>query len=235
MVEVVVPYGGACAFRARALEWTTERLAYACRLATARPGPWSKGAALWPAIRESPADVIALHDADVWTPLLDTAVMAVRDLGFAWARPHAEVYRLSRDGTAALLAGGDWRDQPLERPAYRGMSGGGIVVARREVLLDCPVDPRFIGRGGSDESHAMALWRLHGPPWEGEAPLVHLWHPAQARTTRRYGARESWALRNRYVRACHDPAMMLSLLTEAHVALQPAVAEAVDRPAVGLG
>lgn len=169
--------------------------------------------------------VVVVADADVWCDGISAAVAAV-EAGAPWAIPHDLVHRLSETGTAAVLAGAHWRGQPVCQQPYPGVMGGGIVVARRETLLEAPLDPRFVGWGQEDESWAVALTALAGPPWRGAAPLLHLWHPPQPRLDRRRGSTGGWNLRRRYLRARRDPAAMRQLLDEARHALhspEPAV------------
>ena len=71
---------------------------------------------------------------------------AVED-GAPWAIPHQNVHRLTREATEAVLGGAQPDRQPLEQRAYRGIEGGGILVARREVMLSTPMDPAFTGWG----------------------------------------------------------------------------------------
>lgn len=216
---MVVPFRGGCSYRERAWRWV--RGAYAVtypdwRITEARApeGPWVKALAVTPAIEASEAEIIVQADADCFTDGLADAVQAVED-GAGWAAPHRKVYRLSEEGTEALLAGEDWRRQKLTQRPYQGFLGGGIVVARRDALEVAPLDRRFVAWGSEDESHAFALNCLFGKPWRGKADLVHLFHPPQERETRRWGSRESWALRQRYFDARRDPAAMRALLEEA--------------------
>lgn len=95
------------------------------------------------------------------------------------------------------------------------MPGGGMIVARRETLLEVPLDSRYVGWGQEDESHALALNCLAGMPWRGDAHLIHLWHPPAKRQTRRKGSRRSWELFKRYRAAASDPVAMRALLKEA--------------------
>ena len=227
-VEIIVPFYGAGADRTIALDWVSSRWPYAHRIAPdAGELPHSKGRALWPAVRDSDADIIVLHDADVWCPGLPEAVQAVID-GHAWAVPHDRVHRLSQDGTARLLeategwsreplmaAGVDWRRLPLAQPPYQGVLGGGILVASRSVLLEAPVDGRFLDWGQEDEAHGIALHCLHGRAWRGDADLMHLWHPPQPRMSRRVGTRAGYELCSRYRAARRDPVKMRALVAEA--------------------
>jgi hypothetical protein len=180
--------------------------------------PFNKALTVMPAIERSSAEIIVVHDADVWTPGLPDAVKAVED-GAAWAIPHWKVLRLTEGATHCITMGSEPPDEMLDRPAYVGIAGGGIVVSRRDTLLEIPLDPRFTTWGQEDESWAMALWCLLGEPWRGEAVLMHLWHPLEARQSRRKGSDSGWRLRNRYARVRHNLPGMRDLLAEAHDAL----------------
>lgn len=168
-----------------------------------------------PVIERSDAEIIVVHDADVWTDGVDGAVTACQN-GAKWAIPHRGVFRLTEEGTHNFLAGQPWKDQPLEQPAYLGIEGGGIVVARRETLLDIPLDPRFVGWGQEDQSWGLALRALLGAPHRVKRPLVHLYHPPQQRLTRSRGSKENWGLRRRYYLARLDPDQMRQLIEEVH-------------------
>lgn len=217
-VAVVVPFRGGCPHREKA--WAFVRRLYAehhpdWRVIEARApdGEWCKGAALGPAIDACEAELVIQADADVWTDGLPAAVEAVES-GMPWAQPHGLVHRLSEEGTVAVLSGEDWWDQPLAQRPYRGVQGGGIVVAMKDVLRAVPVDTRFIGWGQEDMAQAAALETMVGCPWRGSADLIHLWHPPQQRMTRRRGSQEAWVLWKRYSRASQDPAAMQALLAE---------------------
>lgn len=215
-VEIVIPYAAAgCTYRASVLSWLLDKLTGRdVTIANAVPWPWVKASAVMPAVRRSTADVVVLHDADVFTAGLDDAIRAV-ELGAGWAIPHGLVHRLTRESTDRVLAGEAWEGLELERRAYHGVPGGGVLVAPRQRLLDVPMDPRFHGWGQEDESHAMALWTLVGQPWRGESPLVHLWHTPQPRMNRRQGSVAGWQLCERYIAARQDPDRMRALVEEA--------------------
>lgn len=210
--EVVVPFLGGCPHRERALAWLSGRL----ELTLAQGAePWCKARAAMPAIEASSAEIIVIHDADVWSDGLGEAIGAVEE-GAPWAMPHGLVHRLDSDATQAVLAGAEPNPRMrLAREAYRGIFGGGVVVALREVLLDCPLDPRFVGWGQEDESHAAALRTIGGNPWRGKADLYHCFHPPQERLSRRWGSIESRRLRRRYANARRRPDRMRALLSEA--------------------
>jgi hypothetical protein len=216
-VAVVVPWRGGCPERERAWAWVRARYAEHHPdwelIEAPGPDPWCKAAAVIPAIERTTADVVVVADADVWCDELAAAVDAVH-AGEAWAIPHLLVHRLSAAGTAAVVAGAGWRGQDLAEPRYAGLRGGGIVVGHRDLLLSVPLDRRFVGWGQEDESWALALECLLGPPWRGNAPLLHLWHSPQPRMNRRYGSTKSRQLRRRYGRAGLDPSMMRALIEE---------------------
>lgn len=178
-------------------------------------GPWSKGGVIWKAALRSRADILVIADADVWCNSVANAVQAVHD-GALWAAPHVHGYvnRITREGTAAIYGGGDWKQPLLEQ--HRPMPGGGILVLPRLTYLQCPIDPRFLGWGQEDESWHRALCCLIGEPapW-GTDPLHHLWHPTPERLDRRHGSTEGWALSKRYRAAVYDRAAMQSLVEEA--------------------
>jgi hypothetical protein len=172
------------------------------------------------ALELTDADLLVVHDADVWCDALDDAIEAVR-AGAPWAMPHRRVYRLTEDATNAALDGGDLGGPTVEHP-YIGWQGGGIVVLPRTTYRDCPLDPRFAGWGAEDEAWARALVALHGKPWRGRAPLWHLWHPPQPRVSRRMGSESSDALLARYVIAGKRAGPMRTLIEE--VTREPALA-----------
>lgn len=220
-VAVLIPWRGGCWHRAAALGWVLARyVELGCPVVVGNhaEGPWRKALAVRTALERTDADVLVVADADCWSGGVLEAVERV-EAGAAWAVPHRGVYRLTRAGTVAWLAGERWADltdAPLAEAPYRGVEGGGVTVIRREAYERCPLDPRFAGWSGEDEAFGWALRTLYGPPWRpmGYAPCVHLWHPSQERATRARGSRESWDLRKRYARALNDPAAVTALLEE---------------------
>lgn len=182
--------------------------------------PWCKAEAVNPAIERSTADVIVVADADCWTEGLDAAVQQVEQGAASWAVPHLQVCRLDQ-ATSLLVCKGEDVDPSwtfgagLAENPYAGMIGGGVLVGRRDVLLDCPLDHRFVGWGGEDLAWGWALASLWPDWWRGESPLWHLWHPSQPRANRRYGSLESDALRRRYQKARRRPGTMRAIVEEA--------------------
>lgn len=199
-------------------------------------GPWVKALAVTPAVAASRADVIVVADADCWTDGLPAAIDAVA-AGAPWAIPHTGVFRLDEHGTTAVLQGARWDDQPLTQRPYRGIPGGGFVVAHREVIEQVPLDSRFVGWGQEDECWAVALSTLVGAPWRGHEPLIHLYHPSQERLTRRKGSLEGWELRRRYIQARGNAPAMAVLLEEAktHAAIHALESAGHDHPPVPVG
>ena len=147
-VEVIVPYAGDDPDRGRALESIIVSLQYPTVIAHGILDPWCKARTVWAALKRSTADIVILHDADVWCDGLAEAVSAVAD-GRSWAIPHRHVYRLSKDGTDAYLRRQPWKFK-LDQQPYEGMLGGGIIVAQRDVLLRDPDRPQvhWLGTGG---------------------------------------------------------------------------------------
>jgi len=212
MPEVIVPFAGSCPHRVKALDWVRSR--HKWPVVIAQGGcPWVKADAIRPVIEASSADVLVIADADCWTDGLEEAVTAV-ELGAPWAKPHRNVLRLTEKSTRLFMAGEEWSE--LDQPVYRGVAGGGFVAARKETLLDVPMDPRFVGWGQEDIAWAIALHTLAGPAWVGDADLVHLWHPPQERMSRMWGSTGSRRLLRRYVGAKGKPDVMRSLIEEIH-------------------
>lgn len=180
-------------------------------------GPWIKAAAVMPALAASSAEIVIVADADIWCDGLADAVAAVTG-GYPWALPHRMVRRLNEKATAKVLDGRDpaqVRDGELVQRPYIGIAGGGALVARRQLLLEVPLDARFVGWGREDESWGMALETLAGGPRRGSEPLHHLWHPPQDRPTRSKGSPANEALRMKYVKAHGNPDEMRRLLAGA--------------------
>lgn len=221
-VEVIVPWRAGCYWRDRSWAWLEPRWEWPVRVAEFRGGTWVKALATMPAIKESTADIVVVADADVLCDGVYDAISAVEH-GAPWAVPHKWVCRLTAASTWNFKRGRGNID--FEERPYVGVEGGGILVARRETLLDIPLDPRFVGWGQEDESWGIALHHLAGQPWRGGAQLFHLWHPSQERWTRTRGSVDGWALRRRYFKARFQDGAMRALIEEAQDALAPAYAD----------
>jgi hypothetical protein len=215
--QIVIPYSdGADDARDRALAHTLNRLPDAIWGGfTLGDGAWSKGAAVDMLIRDTDADGLIVHDADVIVSdeALQRSMTAV-EAGAAWSQPHGMVYRLSRRGTQLVYEGrlAEGRMPPracCERHPHYGPHGGGIVVLTRAAYdTSGGIDPRFTVWGGEDEAWARALDTLVGPCVRFDAPMLHLWHP---RMPRRPGNRASEAneiIAARYAEAVGDPLAM---------------------------
>lgn len=216
-VEVVVPWRPGCHHRTVALHHVLNlyrTAGFTPTVAGYDADPWVKARAVTPAVEASDADLIVMADADCWPTNLHEALEAVESA--PWAVPHWTVYRLTADATRAVLDGTRPLDETVdcERPPYRGFAGGGVVILPRSTYLDVPLDPRFEGWSGEDESWARALSTLVGEPWRGIAPLYHLWHPPQPRMNHRHGSPASQALTFNYRQAKGRPAQMRQLVEE---------------------
>lgn len=215
-VAVLVPYGGRDQHRGRLLAWTLVQLARHVPYEVIighhdSDEPWCKAVALDRALRETTAEVVILHDADVWAEGLEEAVNHVLETGVGWAIPHTTVRRLTPAATETVLSGGPLTGE-VER-AYRGVPAGGVTVLRRELYEEAPLDRRFIGWGQEDLA-AGHTWRvLSGNPWRSVKPLWHLWHEPQQKLTAAIGSRPSKLLLDRY-RAATDRGTLLELIHE---------------------
>lgn len=235
---VLIPWRDtACPHRERALSWVLTQLAehpWPVVIGRHDKGPWCKAKAVDDALAQTDAETLIIHDADVLTDGLSEAVRSVQE-GMAWAIPHRSscgIFRLSAGATEALLSGAAPDLKDLDERPYDGVACGGVFVVQRRVYEDCPMDPRFEGFGGEDESLGWALRALHGAPWRGTSRLVHLWHPPQERVSRTRGSDANVALRKRYARLRFRPDDMRRLVKEAQDAHRPSVAQHDDRRTV---
>lgn len=179
-------------------------------------GPWCKATAINDAFARTDADVLVIHDADVFVSrnALADALMVVGSGEAPWAMPHGMVYRLDATGTRYFYDHGTPKERHLARSPYRAVPGGGLIVVSRDVYLDVGgFDPRFVGWGGEDEAFGLALKTLHGDGWHASGErLWHLWHdPAAPGARRPFG--DNAALLARY-REATTPEAMRTLISE---------------------
>lgn len=214
-VSVLIPFAGHCEHRARALAWVRERyeaLGWEVVVGRGDETEWRKADAVADALPHATGDVLVIADGDVWSDAIQTAV----EQDAAWVVPFTQVYRLNRTSTEKVLAGEEFSTRlTKDRPPYRGVIGGGIVVLRRDVYERVPLDHRFIGWGGEDLSWGHALRALAGDPLRLGAHLWHLWHPPQTRPSPRQWHAENRALYSRYARLRKNPDEMAELVKEA--------------------
>lgn len=226
--------------RERALAWTHDR--YLREALTvlyghhyADEGPFNRslaclrGAALW----QHEGYIFA--DGDCWVEIEALSAAMSATLTRGWSVPHKNIHRLSADSTRLVLEGTDWRGLPLStdnrrdaRP-YRGNECGTLVCMTKDVLWAVPPDVRFVGWGQEDEAWAFALRTLVGPPWRGDADLVHLWHPPQPRQDRRVGSPAGAKLLHRYRQAQGQKRKMRALIDESKELWTPALLEQLQK------
>lgn len=213
--SVIVPWSPGCPHREAAISYVLDlwsRTPFPVSLGVPTGSTWCKADAVASALRSTAADILIVADADVWCPGVFDAVSRVES-GAPWAIPHQMLYRLTREATSKVLSGGTLRiGLPTDEPPYRGFAGGGMVVVRRDVYENVPLDPRFRGWGQEDESWAVALRTMVGEAWRGVSPMFHLWHPPQERDSRRFGSQESKRLFFRYLAARGKPDQMSKIL-----------------------
>lgn len=165
-------------------------------------------------VSRASGDVLVIHDADVWCDRTPDAVDGVAK-GRAWSVPHHRVRRLTPELTDAVIGGADPAQIPTNRllePPYVAHVGGGIVVMRRDIYGQVPLDPRFRNWGHEDDAWAMALNVLVGTPLRMRGQLWHFWHPPQERISRKRGSHENQALLRRYehARTGHEMAALIA-------------------------
>lgn len=208
-IAVLIPFSNGTPWRKAALEytmsWYAENLENVRILLGYESGSWCKARAVANALSRSTEPVVIVADADCIAPGVKQAVQSVQQ-GAPWAMPHLKVYRMSQVATKEIYAGASpdvltGKNVWLDQSPYKGYEGGGITVLRRDVYLDCPLDPAFVGWGQEDEAWAMALNGLHGAPWRSRAPLYHLWHEKPPRLSRYVGSEASVARLNEYKEA----------------------------------
>lgn len=225
-VALLVPLATTCPHRQRAWAWLEAR--YRERqpdweiVTGTTDGAWSKGAAVADALGRTSAELLIVADADVWCDQLPDFVAAVAAGTHDWATPHRRIVRLNEQATDLLVAGELALDsiphrRMLDQAEYDGYLGGGIVVVPRPLYEQCPLDPRFEGWGGEDESWGRALATLTGSRrrrLHGDHVLWHLWHPPQERENRRMGNAANRALMERYRQAAGEVDATLALIEE---------------------
>lgn len=223
-VSVLVPYrpdGGA---RDRAWTWVRdwwarEHPGWQVVEGRCDDGPWRKAVAVADALSRADGTILVVADADVVCDGVSEAVRAVVQAGARWAIPHLHVHRLTMRATDAVYEGvpadRSARLFGLDRRAYVGVRGGGMVVLKRRLYGRVPLDPRFAGWGEEDLAWGLALTAMTGgQPWRGTNPLWHLWHPPAERLNPYVGSAESHALHVRYQYAAKRRADMEALLAE---------------------
>ncbi|MFZ4431576.1 MAG: hypothetical protein ACOYOQ_00115 [Microthrixaceae bacterium] len=203
---VVIPWRPGCPWREQSLEWVTERLettyGWPIVLGHCRDDlPFNRAEAILDGARRTDAEVIVVHDGDVWLDgdLEWTVSMAGRG---HWAVPHYHLCRLTEEASGRVLGGEPLSPRlPLAQAPYRGNPTGTLVALHRDLLFDVPPDVRFVGWGQEDEAWWCALDVMVGRCHRGAADLYHLWHPPQKRMDRVRGNPEGVALMKRYGRA----------------------------------
>lgn len=183
---VLIPWAATDEWRTRALAHVTawwRSLGYDPVLGR-HDGPWRKALAVADALARTDADVLVVADADVFVPGVERAIALVEQ-GAPYAIPHVRVHRLTERATTQLYETGTHDGEMEKGCPYVGVVGGGMVVLRRDVYEDCPLDASYAGWGREDEAFGLALEVLHGPPERLDNPLWHLWHPAPPRLNRR--------------------------------------------------
>lgn len=220
-VAVLIPFRPGCPYRERAWSWVEQRYTaqgFDVVTGTTDVEGFSRTQAILDARRKAYADVFVIADADVFTDSLDDGIREALIRG--WSVPNGLLHRLSEAATHRVLLGDDWRGQPLSQDnpqdsqPYRVHEAGTLLVVTAEAFDLAPPDPRFIGWGQEDDAWATALRALVGPPWRGNADLVHLYHPAEPRQSRVVGNEANRRLLRRYRSAARSRTVMVDLIEE---------------------
>lgn len=154
---------------------------------TDRSPSWRKGLAIVDALSRCKASTLVIADADclVAPEGIRQAVEEVAAGRAPWAVPHERVLRMNAASTRDFLTskntGIPTLDEIiLDRPAYRGLAGGGIlVVSRFGYEATGGIPEGFKGWGGEDQALAIILDTCLGAHWRGSSDLVHLFHKPQ--------------------------------------------------------
>lgn len=222
-VSVLVPYTPNCPERATAWRYVraryeTEHLGWEIIEGHSSARGFSRTQAILDAASKATGDVFVVADADVFTDGIAASFDHLAEHG--WCVPHRLLHRLSPESSSRVMAGEDWHGLPLstdnhqDRRPYKGNECGTLVVLTRDNFHAAPPDPRFVGWGSEDVAWSLALRCLVGPPWRGDADLVHLWHPPQDRQSRTVGNRHNDRLLRRYRAVRRSPEAMRALLEE---------------------
>lgn len=218
---VLVPWKPGCPWREKAWGWVQDRYAehhpdWEIVTGTTDVEGFSRTQAILDARSKTDADTFVITDADVWSDGVGEAV----DHAEGWAIPHLLLHRLAESSTLRVLGGSHWKGQQLSddnvqdsRP-YRGHEAGTLLVVAAEAFDTALPDPRFVGWGSEDAAWSIALRALVGPPWRGDADLVHLWHPAEPRKSRVVGNDDNANLLRRYRNARRNPELLADLIEE---------------------
>lgn len=195
-VSVLVPWKPDGGPRDRAWEWIRDRYAavhpeYEVVVGQCSGPEWRKGEAVADALSRATGWTLVIADADciVAPPALrDAVAITETQPEVGWVIPHRNVLRIDDAPTREIVAGpptrADFAELPLQRKAYEGYAGGGMLVIERSRYEAAGGIPTvFRGWGAEDEALAVILDTLIGPHARLEHDLVHLYHPQERRFT----------------------------------------------------
>ncbi len=222
-VALVVPFASTDPHRLRAWDWIRDRYQRTqpdWEIVTGTTGlPWSKARAVADALTRTDADLLVIADSDCWVHETADFVTRVESGELEWAAPHHKIVRLNQEATGRVYRDGLPEQMPHRRElterVYDGVVGGGIVIVPRDLYTRVPLDPRFVGWGGEDESWGRALLTMTSRRVRGRHPLWHCWHPTAERLNRKIGSTENAALTERYRVAAGDREATGQILEEA--------------------
>ena len=198
-VSVIVPWRSDGKDRDRAWEWVRRRYAavhpdYEVVEGICSDRDWRKGMAVADGLAKASGSVIVIADADCIlsaSALREAVAIVQQEPDVGWVIPHRTVRRLDAASTAALIHSAPipdemngWKTRGLQRAAYEGFAGGGMVIVERakyEASGGIPIV--FRGWGAEDEALAIILDTLIAKHRRLEHDLFHLYHPQERRLT----------------------------------------------------
>jgi len=190
-VSVIVPWRPDNGPRDRAWDWIRRRYAalhpwFEVVVGTCPDAHWRKGVAVARAIEQASGWTLVIADADCFVSakaLRDSVAIVETNPEVSWVIPHGKVNRLDEAATAEVMAGPfgrrDFTGLGLQRAAYEGYPGGGmLVIERSKYEASGGIPSVFKGWGAEDEALSVILDTLvPGQRVRLGHDLIHLYHP----------------------------------------------------------
>jgi hypothetical protein len=172
------------------------------------PLGFNKAAAINIAIPHIKHEVVIVHDSDVWCDDLCKYINVVKNNDGVFVTPHNITWKFNQEKTKRLLDGEtlyskvDGEPQPVNY-------GGGIVLLRKVMLEQHPLDLRFQGWGAEDSvwyQELKTFYKFH----KGDSILWHFYHKERSHDRKEINR----TLYNRYVKAAKNINDMKKLMLE---------------------
>lgn len=172
-------------------------------------GRWRKGVAIADALAKTDAQTLYIIDADIILPFVDVEPDGL-------VIPFNRCYNLTQSATERLYDCGVGIPSglPLEKVRERFRWAGGVWIIDRALYELLPVDSRFEGWGGEDESFCLAIATLHSPLTMLDGDVWHLWHEPQPEKIK-FKRTHNWTLLKAYRSAKRRPERMAEVVKAA--------------------